>query len=98
MNQTVSVDVAQDKLPALPAHALAGNEGIITEQGTPVARLVPVVTHSTKKRVARLNRGAISTTEDFDEPLPDSFGWAIRTKHPELIKERSPVRHRARSK
>ena len=72
MTQTVSVDEAQDKLPDLLAQALAGNEVIITEHGTPVARLVPVVAHSKKKkRVAGLNRGTISTSEDFDEPLPD---------------------------
>ena|ERR1700720_44541 len=73
MTQTVSVDEAQNKLPDLLADALAGNEVIITEHGTPVARLVPVVAHSKKKRVAGLNRGTISTSEDFDEPLPDEF-------------------------
>ena len=73
MTQTVSVDEAQNKLSDLLADALAGNEVIITEHGTPVARLVPVVAHSTKKRVAGLNRGTISTSEDFDEPLPDEF-------------------------
>ena len=51
MSQTVSVDEAQDKLPDLLAQALAGNEVIITEHGTPVARLVPVVAHSRKKRL-----------------------------------------------
>ena len=73
MTQTVSVDEAQNKLPDLLAQALAGNEVIITEHGTPVARLVPVVPHSKKKRIAGLNRGAISTSEDFDEPLPDKL-------------------------
>ena len=73
MTQTVSVDEAQDKLQDLVAQALAGNEVIITEDGTPVARLVPVVVRSKKKRVAGLNRGTISTSEDFDEPLPDEF-------------------------
>lgn len=55
------------------ADAFAGNEVIITEHGTPVARLVPVVAPSQKKRVAGLNRGTISMREDFDEPLPDGF-------------------------
>lgn len=77
MTQTVSVAEAQDKLPDLLAQALAGNEVIITEDGTPVARLVPVVSHYRKKRVAGLNRGAISTSEDFDEPLSDEF-WLGR--------------------
>ena len=73
MTQTVSVDEAQHKLPDLLADALAGNEVIIIEHGTPVARLVPVVTSAKKKRVAGLNRGAISTSEDFDQPLSDEF-------------------------
>ena len=73
MTQTVSVDEAQDKLPDLLAQALAGNEVIITEHGTPVARLVPVVTHAKRKRVAGLNRGTIWTSEDFDQPLTDEF-------------------------
>ena len=74
MTQTVSVDEAQDKLPDLLAQALAGNEVIITEHGTPVARLVPLVTmHAKKKRVPGLNRGTIWTSQDFDEPLTDEF-------------------------
>ncbi len=73
MTQTVSVDEAQNNLPDLLAQALAGDEVIITEHGTPVARLVPVVAHIKKKRVPGLNRGAISTSEDFDEPLADEF-------------------------
>jgi prevent-host-death family protein len=73
MTQTVSVDEAQDKLPDLLAQALAGNEVIITEHGTPVARLVPVVSHARKKRVAGLNRGTIWTSQDFDEPSTDEF-------------------------
>jgi prevent-host-death family protein len=73
MTQTVSVDEAQNKLQDLVAQALAGDEVIITESGKPVARLVPVMAHSKKKRIAGLNRGTILTSEDFDEPLPDEF-------------------------
>ena len=63
-------------LPHLLAGALAGNEVIITKHGTPVARLVPVVAPSKKKRIEGLNRGTISTSEDLDEPLPDEFWLA----------------------
>jgi len=60
----------------LLAQTLAGNEVVITEDRRPVARLVPV-DQSKKKRVAGLNRGAIWTSEDFDEPLPNEF-WLPR--------------------
>ncbi|MDX6382811.1 MAG: hypothetical protein QOK48_384 [Blastocatellia bacterium] len=73
MTQTVTIDEAQDKLPDLLAQALAGDEVIITEDGTPVARLVPVAARFKKKRVAGLNRGTISTSDNFDEPLSDEF-------------------------
>lgn len=73
MTQTVSVDEAKNKLPDLLADALAGDEVIITDDGTPVARLVPVVARPKQKRVAGLNRGLISTSDDFDEPLADEF-------------------------
>jgi len=74
MTQTVSVDEAQNRLQDLLAQALAGNEVIITEDGKPVARLVPVQNaRPRKKRVAGLNRGAIWTSEDFDKPLSDEF-------------------------
>ena len=73
MTKTVSVDEAQNSFRDLLAHALAGDEVIITEHGTPVARLLPLVTPFKKKRVAGLNCGAIWASEDFDEPLPDEF-------------------------
>lgn len=56
-----------DKLLSLIAE---GTEVLLTDGDTPVARLVPV-----GKRVAGLHAGAIWTSEDFDEPLPDDF-WA----------------------
>jgi prevent-host-death family protein len=73
MVQTVTIDEAQTKLPDLLAQASAGNEVIITEDGTPVARLVPFAVTLKKKRIAGLNRGAVSMSEDFDKPLPDEF-------------------------
>lgn len=45
-----------------------GTEVLLTDGDIPVARLVPI-----GKRVAGLHAGAIWTSEDFDEPLPESF-------------------------
>lgn len=72
MTRTVNVDEAKNQLQDLLALALDGNEVIITEDGKPLARLVPIAL-SKKKRVAGLNRGKIWTSEDFDEPLADEF-------------------------
>lgn len=74
MTQTVNVEEAKNQLQDLLALALAGNEIIITKDGKPLARLVPVNPQG-KKRVAGLNRGALWVSEDFDESLPDDF-WS----------------------
>ncbi|MDT4896027.1 MAG: hypothetical protein QOH25_1104 [Acidobacteriota bacterium] len=72
MTQTVNVEEAKNQLHDLLALALAGNEIIITKDGQPLARLVPVTSRG-KKRVAGLNRGALWVSDDFDESLPDDF-------------------------
>lgn len=68
----VSLEEAKAQLPDLVAAASAGKEIIITEDGKPLARLVPIAPQK-KRRVAGLNRGSIWTSEDFDEPLGDEF-------------------------
>jgi antitoxin (DNA-binding transcriptional repressor) of toxin-antitoxin stability system len=74
MTRTVDVEKAGKQLQDLLALALEGDDVIIAEGGKPLARLVPLAAPA-KKRVPGLNRGAIHTSEDFDEPLPDEF-WA----------------------
>jgi prevent-host-death family protein len=71
-SQTVNADEAQSRFADLLAIASNGGEVIITQDGKPLARLVPV-TPPKKKRIAGLNRGSIWTSEDFDKPLPDEF-------------------------
>ena len=83
MTQTVSVDEAQNKLPDLLAEALAGDEVIITEHGTPVARLVPVVAHSNKLWLTPIRSGLRALIEGLSRramtlmnPYRMSFGSA----------------------
>jgi prevent-host-death family protein len=71
-SQTVNIEEAQSQFADLLAIASNGGEVIITQDGKPLARLVPVAPLK-KKRIAGLNRGSIWTSEDFDEPLPDEF-------------------------
>jgi prevent-host-death family protein len=70
--KTVDVDEVQQHLPDLLSLARQGNDIIIVEGNTPIARLVPIDMPS-KPRVAGLNQGAMRMRDDFNEPLPDSF-------------------------
>jgi prevent-host-death family protein len=71
--QTKTVDVreAQTRLAELLSLVTAGTEIILTAGSTPVARIVPMA--GVASRVAGLHPGAIWTSEDFDEPLPEEF-------------------------
>ncbi len=68
----VDVQEAQRQLSELLSLAQQGNEVIIAEGNTPLARLVPVTLPS-KPRVAGLHQGAMHMHNDFNEPLPDEF-------------------------
>jgi len=71
-SQIVNIDEAKSQLADLIAIASEGGEVIITQDGKPLARLVPIAKPK-GKRIAGLNRGSIWTSQDFDEPLPDEF-------------------------
>ncbi|MBI3650688.1 MAG: type II toxin-antitoxin system Phd/YefM family antitoxin [Acidobacteria bacterium] len=71
-SQTVKLEEAQHHFADWLAIAANGGEIIITQNGKPLARLVPVA-QPKKQRIAGLNRGSIWTSEDFDDPLPDEF-------------------------
>ena len=70
--KTVDVHEAQTHLVELLSLVTAGTEIIFTAGSTPLARIVPM-TGATTSRVAGLHLGAIWTSEDFDEPLPEEF-------------------------
>jgi antitoxin (DNA-binding transcriptional repressor) of toxin-antitoxin stability system len=70
--KTVDVHEAQTHLVELLSLVSAGTEIILTAGNTPLARIVPMVGALTP-RVAGLHPGAIRTSEDFDEPLPEDF-------------------------
>jgi prevent-host-death family protein len=72
ITKTIELDEAQTNLKELLSLALAGTEVILTQGSTPLARLVPI-TSRVGARIAGLHPGAISTSDDFDESLPDEF-------------------------
>ena len=75
----VDVREAQMSLKELLSLVVEGTEIVLTEGSTPLARLVPIAS-STTPRIAGLHTGAIWTSDDFDEPLPEEF-WIGEIRH-----------------
>lgn len=71
--KTIEVQQTQKYLKELLALVVKGTEIILTQDNTPIARLVPIATSLATPRVAGLHQGAIWMRDDFDEPLPDEF-------------------------
>ncbi|MGE3535863.1 MAG: type II toxin-antitoxin system Phd/YefM family antitoxin [Candidatus Tectimicrobiota bacterium] len=70
--KTVDVHEAQARLVALLSLVSAGTEIILTAGDMPLARIV-LMAGTPTPRVAGLHSGAIWTSEDFDDPLPEGF-------------------------
>ena len=75
IQKTVDVSVAQMSVQELLTLLNEGADVLLTNGNNPIARLVPIVQEN-PPRIAGLHLGAISTSDDFDEPLTDEF-WAI---------------------
>ncbi|MEW6350165.1 MAG: toxin-antitoxin (TA) system antitoxin [Thermodesulfobacteriota bacterium] len=72
--ETKTIDMLDTEINVQQLLALVkeGSEIVLTEGSTPLARLVPI-SPPRNTRVAGLHAGAMRTSEDFDEPLPDEF-------------------------
>jgi antitoxin (DNA-binding transcriptional repressor) of toxin-antitoxin stability system len=73
LTKTVDVSDSQARFAELLALALSGTEIVFTQNQLPLARLVPIASPRATPRVAGLHKGAIWTSDDFDEPLPEDF-------------------------
>ena len=71
--ETLDVRDAQTRLAELVKRVITGTEMVLTDGGTPVVRLVPVLGARAGTRQAGLHAGSIETSTDFNEPLPDDF-------------------------
>ncbi|MDP8968075.1 MAG: type II toxin-antitoxin system prevent-host-death family antitoxin [Actinomycetota bacterium] len=72
----VGMHEAKTKLSQLVERAEAGEEIVITRNGNPVARLVPVSKTNSLAAVHGALRGRVALREDFDE-LPDDVAEAF---------------------
>jgi len=66
--QTIDIADVQIHFMELLQQVVEGDHIILSKNKTPVAQMVPI-----SERVAGLHVGEISTSNDFDEPLPDEF-------------------------
>jgi antitoxin (DNA-binding transcriptional repressor) of toxin-antitoxin stability system len=69
MAATVDVQKIAERWDELLATAAAGKAVIVTENDIPKARIVPL----TRNRILGLHPNALEISEDFNDPLPDSF-------------------------
>lgn len=72
ITKTVDIKNPRINLEDILALVRQGADVILTEASKPFARMMPY-TKSLSERVAGLHEGAIQTSDDFDEPLPDEF-------------------------
>ncbi len=69
---TISIQEAQARLSEIIRALTPGEEVVITENGQPVARLVPTPPQPAKKpRQFDTLRGTVLSMEHFDDPLEE---------------------------
>lgn len=71
MQHITSISEAQSRLPDLIALVQAGEEIVISEEGTPAVRLTACEKLQRKRAVPGALKGKIWMAEDFDELPPD---------------------------
>jgi len=74
MKTNVEISEAQRQFLTLLELAKGGDEIIISDGNSPIARLTGITQlNGAHERIAGLHAGDISTTDDFNAPLPDNF-------------------------
>jgi prevent-host-death family protein len=68
--RTINIHEAKTHLSRLVDEVVAGEEVMIAKAGKPMAKLIPFLP-ATKKRKLGLLTGKLTIPADFDAPLPD---------------------------
>jgi len=68
LSETVDVQEAPARFAELLALVRKGTQVILAQNNRPLARLIPIES-SSESRTAGLHRGAIWTSDDFDDPF-----------------------------
>lgn len=72
ITKTIDVQNVQISLEELLSLIREGSDVILTDASIPLARMIPLSQPRTV-RIAGLHAGAIWTSDDFDDPLPEEF-------------------------
>ena len=72
VTKTVDITTMKEVKDSLLSLLAQDVEIILTENGQPIARVLPVEKLS-RKQLSGLNRGAMTMHDNFDEPLPEAF-------------------------
>lgn len=76
--KTFEITQLSENLIDLFSHLQGGTEVLLTREGVPCARVMPLSVEQPVTPKVGLNYGAMVMSDDFDEPLPDSF-WGSNT-------------------
>lgn len=68
----INVYAAKSQLSQLLRRVADGEDVVITRNGEPVARLVPMTKPAVARKLGTL-AGAVRISDDFDAPLPDEL-------------------------
>lgn len=69
--ETIDINQALTEISKLIEKAVDGEEIIITKNNQPIVKLVSLQPPPTRAPLFGSDRGLISITDDFDEPLED---------------------------
>jgi prevent-host-death family protein len=72
MKKEVNTHEAKTQLSRLLRRVADGEEIVIANRGVPVARLVPISTHTSKRQLGAYG-DTIKIAEDFNAPLPEEL-------------------------
>ena len=71
---TTTLDINQAQISQLLELAGSGQEVILARGDKPLLRVTAIeATPAPKKRIGNLHKGLVDISDDFDDPLPDSF-------------------------
>jgi prevent-host-death family protein len=68
---TVGMHEAKTNFSRLVRRAQEGDDVVVENNGTPVARIIAYAGEPPRRRVGGFARGTFWIAEDFDAPLPD---------------------------